>query len=305
MISGNSFLNIWQYTMYVLIGLSILSGLFFTVYYWSKSASIKDYKKKYDFISRNEVKYQRRTIFSFALAVGFFINTLFVKVVQVEMVWILIRFFIGVCVATLIYYIFHLIFKYTYPAKLTRKLRRLRYKPRVSPDGNTMKLLSEDEEDVHLEAGKQAEEDVFSIDYDVWVDEKTGYVKIEKYPGHLEATKCGSCGFQTMKVVKEDIINRPTENTEGKLIKHYRCTYCKATRRKTFKIAKLIESDEQYELPEKKTYREDRQIDFVKLEIVSNLGEAKSMEFATIDDALEYLHDLKHDKKEPDEIFHS
>ena len=40
-----------------------------------------------------------------------------------------------------------------------------------------MRLLREDEEDIHLNEGMQAEENVFSIDYDVWIDEKTNDIK--------------------------------------------------------------------------------------------------------------------------------
>ena len=49
-----------------------------------------------------------------------------------------------------------------------------------------MKLLSEDEEDVYLDEGMQAEENVFSVDYDVWIDEESGYTKIEKHPNLQE-----------------------------------------------------------------------------------------------------------------------
>ena len=51
-----------------------------------------------------------------------------------------------------------------------------------------MKLLSE-EEDVYLDEGMQAEENAYSVDYDVWIDEKTGFTKIEKYNGRLHALK--------------------------------------------------------------------------------------------------------------------
>ena len=75
------------------------------------------------------------------------------------------------------------------------------YTPRINQQsGNKMRLLREDEEDVHLDEGMRAEEDVFSVDYDVWIDEMTGRTQVEKYPGHLEALQCNNCGFFTMKV---------------------------------------------------------------------------------------------------------
>ena len=41
-----------------------------------------------------------------------------------------------------------------------------------------MRLLSEDEEDVYLDEGMQAEENIFSVDYDVWIDEVTGDINV-------------------------------------------------------------------------------------------------------------------------------
>ena len=52
----------------------------------------------------------------------------------------------------------------------------------------------------------QAEENLFSVDYDVWIDEKTERTIIEKYTGHLEASTCENCGFATMRLVKEEAI---------------------------------------------------------------------------------------------------
>ena len=102
-----------------------------------------------------------------------------------------------------------------------------------------MKLLSETEEDVYLDEGMQAEEDVYSIDYDVWVDEETGFTKIEKYSGHLHASQCPECDYQTLRVEKEEIISRPTYTEEGELIKHFRCSYCGYNAQNTYKIGKM------------------------------------------------------------------
>ena len=75
-----------------------------------------------------------------------------------------------------------------------------------------MKLLSEEEEDVYLDEGMQAEENAYSVDYDVWIDEKTKFTKIEKYNGRLHALKCDKCNYQTLKVSKEEIIQPATLN---------------------------------------------------------------------------------------------
>ena len=83
----------------------------------------------------------------------------------------------------------------------------------------------------------KAEENVFSIDYDVWIDENTAEVQIDKYPGYLQAYKCGSCGFHTMKIVREEITRQPDANSPGELIKHYQCLYCKSIRATSFNIS--------------------------------------------------------------------
>jgi uncharacterized protein with PIN domain len=95
----------------------------------------------------------------------------------------------------------------------------------------------------------QAEEEVFSVDYDVWVDEDSDYTKIEKYDGHLHAEKCENCNFQTLKVVKEEIISSPTTDEKGELLKYYECTYCGHKERKLFTIGRIRFSEE----PEKST----------------------------------------------------
>jgi hypothetical protein len=132
------------------------------------------------------------------------------------------------------------VLKIYYPSILEKKLHKLRYTPRKSPkSGLDMKLLSEEEEDVYLSEGMQAEEDVFSVDYDVWIDEESDYTKIEKYDGHLHAEKCDNCNYQTLKVIKEEIITSPSINEKGELLKYYECTYCNHKDRKLFTIGRI------------------------------------------------------------------
>ena len=105
-----------------------------------------------------------------------------------------------------------------------------------------MKLLSEEEEDSHLEEGMQAEENVFSVDYDVWKDEETGFLKIEKYAGHLHAIQCPECNYQTFKVSREEILRAPTETEEGELVKHYLCSYCGYKAKKTVALKAQVKT---------------------------------------------------------------
>ncbi len=158
--------------------------------------------------------------------------------------WIIVRLFTTISMGLLAGLIMQNLLKFYYPFYIEKRLKVLRYKPRISPKtGKPMKLLSEEEEDVYLDEGMQAEENLFSMDYDVWKDEESGYVKIEKYAGHLHAVQCPECNYQTFKVVKEEILKTPTESEEGELLKHYLCGYCgyKAKKAVTLKASTKFE----------------------------------------------------------------
>lgn len=204
-------------------------------------AAINDAKIKYDFINRSEI--MTLWVASVILIIGccFFANS---NVTELSSLWIFVRVFLAVSMGMIVALIVKNLLKFYYPFYIEKRLKALRYSPRISPKtGKPMKLLSEDEEDSYLDEGMQAEENVFSIDYDVWKDLETGYVKIEKYSGHLHAIQCPECNYQTFKIVKEEIIKHPAPEEEGQLMKHYQCGYCgyKAKKIVTLKISQKFE----------------------------------------------------------------
>jgi len=191
----------------------------------------KDPKVKYDYINRSEINLL--WIASIILIVGccFYANS---NIEELNALWIFVRVFTTVSMGLIVALIIQNLLKFYYPFFIEKRLKALRYRPRISPKtGKAMKLLSEEEEDAYLDEGMQAEENVFSIDYDVWKDEETGYIKIEKYAGHLHALECPECNYQTFKVVKEEILKTPTATEEGELLKHYQCSYCGYKAKKT------------------------------------------------------------------------
>jgi hypothetical protein len=118
-------------------------------------------------------------------------------------------------------------------------LNKLRNTPRISPAGNTMRKLRESEEEHHLEDSMKAEGKIHSIDYDVWIDEKTGFKKIEKYPAYQHVEECSECGYFTMKLDTEEIEQAPTFDREGLLLNHYKCTYCGHREQREIVVVKL------------------------------------------------------------------
>ena len=280
----------------------LLGSILLFIYHRIRIASFKDPKKKYDYLSENDIKMQMRSIWLFAGAVLFLLNTTYKATMEIHYVWFIVRFFITFCIATLVVYISYLLYKYSYPATLDTKLKELRYKPRISSSGNTMRLLSEEEEDVHLDEGMQAEEEVFSVDYDVWVDEATGEVKIEKYAGRLEASKCNTCGFYTMKLTNEEIVEPSTNTSEGEMIQHWSCTYCGAKRTKPIKIAKLAEGQE-FKLPEKMKFKGGKLVEVIKVQVHMSDGTTKEFEFQNTAETGKFLEQFQEELDKENAMF--
>lgn len=230
--------NEWaKYIALGLIGVAVLIVLGYMV----RLATMSDPKKKYDFINRTEINTLMAASVLLIISAAFYANS-FIQ--ELNVLWLFVRVFITVSMGLMIGLVVQNLLKFYYPFYIEKRLKKLRYKPRVSPKtGKPMKLLSEEEEDVYLDEGMQAEENIYSIDYDVWVDEETGYTKIEKYSGHLHALQCPECNYQTFRVNREEILKSPTATEEGELLKHFECGYCGHKARKTFKVAMLQDSN--------------------------------------------------------------
>lgn len=220
----------------------IAFGLGILIYFWIRLLLSKNYKAKYDFRNLHEIKLLFYSSVFLISGIAMFLTTLSN---EPTVVWFIVSLFVAIMMSILAISVIHNLLNFYYPTFLEKKLQHLRYKPRISPkSGKPMKLLSEEEEDVHLDEGMQAEENIFSIDYDVWVDEETGYTQIEKYAGHLHAIECPECTYQTLKVVKEELLESPTENEPGQLLKYLNCTYCGHKVKKAFKVAPLSKISE-------------------------------------------------------------
>ena len=106
----------------------------------------------------------------------FFVNS---NIIELTALWIFVYVFTTVAMGMIVALIVQNLLKFYYPFFIEKRLKILRYRPRMSPKtGKAMKLLSEDEEDVYLDEGMIAEENVFSVDYDVWKDEETGFIQL-------------------------------------------------------------------------------------------------------------------------------
>ncbi len=268
------------------------AAILYYIYHNLRVASIRSFKDKYDFISRRQIKALEMVWILVAIGCAMIINRYGMDRIEQMGVWFFVRLFISVAGATLVGYVAFLVLEYYYPTRVDKMLKKWRYMPRVNPKtGNKMRLLAEHEEDVHLDEGMKAEEDVFSIDYDVWIDEQTNDVLVEKYQGHLQALQCGNCGFYTLKVVKEEITQQPTADTPGELVKHYECSYCKSVRATAFNISTLEAAD--FSKEKERKFQKNKDIVLVRLEIKSVSGGSKFYEFPDLGQAQKFLTEVE------------
>jgi hypothetical protein len=229
-----------QYVAYLSYAV-VAVGLLIIIGHYLKLLTTTDFKERYDYINMREITLLWNGFLLVVIGATLYVNTLDDKTTWL---WFFVWLFVSSMIAMILGVVVQNLLKFYYPFFIEKRLKKLRFTPRKSPDGNLMKLLSEEEEDVYLDEGMQAEEDAFSVDYDVWIDEKTGFTKIEKYNGRMHALQCNECNYQTLRVDKEEIIQPATETEDGELMKYFVCGYCGHKERKSFKIAKLKEGAE-------------------------------------------------------------
>ena len=119
--------------------------------------------------------------------------------------------------------------------------KRRRNAPRKSKKtGLPMKKLSEKEEDVHLDRGQQIEEQVGSVDYDVWVSDKPDDVMILSYRSTLtKYSECPNCGYRTYYHANSRVVRSATYSHDGKGVRNYACRHCDYTKTKQYRVPRL------------------------------------------------------------------
>lgn len=245
---NHDFLVAWDFYMerscYALLGI----GLLILLYHEVRILLLKDFKEKYDYVNLHEVRYFWYAVTALILAGTLYANSLFTIPITSTargMLFFYIRIFITASFGVILYTTLSSTVRVYYPKYMEKRLNRFRNTPRISPAGNPMRKLSEEEEDAHLEAHQIEEEaTIHSVDYDVWLDEKTGFKKVEKYNSYQHAEECSECGYYTLKIDREEIETAPTQNESGLLLKHYKCEYCDHREAREVKLAKLASNVE-------------------------------------------------------------
>ncbi|MCE7864705.1 MAG: hypothetical protein DYG99_14280 [Bacteroidetes bacterium CHB5] len=240
--SARHFIETWDNYLvlgsYVLFAIAVL----ILIYHEIKLMTISDPKERYDYVNQHEIKFFWYAILSVMVGLVLFATAKITPLIPVDdsvKLYVSIFFLAGSFV--ILYTLFSGLIRVLYPRLLEGRLRRIRNKPRKSSAGNVMRKLTDEEGSVHLEADQleQHQSELHSVEYDVWVDEKTGEKKVEKYMPYQHAEKCVECGYYTMKIASEEIEKKPTQTEDGLLLEHYQCSYCKHREAREVVIAAL------------------------------------------------------------------
>jgi len=240
--SASTFIETWD--SYLVIGSYICLGiaLFIILMHEVRIMMTANEKDRYDYVNQHEIKYFWYAIIAFIAGFSLYFSTVLAPIVPVDSskkMYVSIFFLAGIVVIS--YLILSSLVRILYPKFLENRLMRIRNKPRTSSAGNKMRKLSLEEGAVHLEQSQLAEHksEIHSVEYDVWLDDKTGEKKIEKYMAYQHAEKCGECGFYTMKIASEEVVKEPSEAESGILVEHYKCSYCSHREAREVPIAAL------------------------------------------------------------------
>lgn len=120
------------------------------------------------------------------------------------------------------------------------RMKKMRYAPVMSDDGITqLTLLNEKSDDTFLKAYQLVEENIKSVDYDVWQNDITNQTKIFRYENFGSKYKeCPNCKGKTYCMTKNVTITASTYTSAGVGEKTYNCKACNFENKERYTIAK-------------------------------------------------------------------
>jgi hypothetical protein len=182
----------------------------------------------YEYVSSREISAFLNVMIFVSLSLTLYVNSLFIgEFKTINNAELIVQSIASFVIGIIFWYASYVIIKIYYPYILSKHLASIRFKSMISKTtGNKLKLLNEDEEDVHLTQEQIDHEEIFAYDYDVWIDDITGEKVVEKYDVHHTSIICDKCRFRTLHEIKEEVLIEPTVNEEGRLKKYYKCDNC-------------------------------------------------------------------------------
>lgn len=109
--------------------------------------------------------------------------------------------------------------------------------------GKPMRLLTDVEEMKHLSRGQVVEQEIQSVDHDVWFCEDDKYIKLF-HAGYLDSkyTPCTKCSAVALKLIGKETIKAATTSSSGHGVETYNCVACGSKVKVEFTIPKVSTS---------------------------------------------------------------
>jgi len=140
-------------------------------------------------------------------------------------------------------FIFPIPFAFMY-GNYKRKMQFFRDHPRDCKScGHVLRKLDEQADDQYLSKGQIREEQLKSIDYDVWLCANCKMNETLIYPNpDSKYSNCGKCNFKTMYVVSRRTVRSATEYSEGEGEEQKLCKFCGHQQASRYSIPKITKS---------------------------------------------------------------
>jgi uncharacterized protein len=124
------------------------------------------------------------------------------------------------------------------------RLKKLRDTPYTCVCGAPMTKLNEIHDDKFLSAVEILEEQLKSIDYDVWICANCDRHMVLKYEDyHSAASHCSACSRKTLELTEREVIRPATKHAGGFGYNHFKCRNCASEHKVEFSIPKKSSSD--------------------------------------------------------------
>lgn len=121
-------------------------------------------------------------------------------------------------------------------------MKRMRKKhDKCANCGCKMHKLDEKSDNAYLSAGQDVEEQLKSVDYDVWLCDNCGSTDVIPFVNRRSSYKpCPDCGARASALVSNRVLQNPTTKSVGKGVKTYSCRNCHKTHQEIYDIPKIV-----------------------------------------------------------------
>ena len=121
------------------------------------------------------------------------------------------------------------------------RMRHIRLQRHPCPNcGTRMHRLDEETDNEYLTPSQDLEEQLKSVDYDVWLCPKCNERDIIPYVNPLSSYKvCPACGTRAEQMVADRVVRQPSELHDGLAVRDFRCANCGHTRAVQTTLPKL------------------------------------------------------------------